>query len=165
MKERLALWNWLGRSLVWGVVVCSLSGGVAEGGTAPTAPFKPKDPPTQAKTKEGTNPMQSPETTKESPFACNMAALTKKQRTRIWVLLKELQAKKQEVRELPDGFAFRFPMDSDTLSKTAEYVTYERLCCPFFDFEIRVEREGGALWLHLKGREGVKEFIRMEFGF
>ncbi len=93
-----------------------------------------------------------------------MSALTGEQKKSVLDLLKKLQTKKQEVKELPDGFAFRFAMDSDTLRDTAEYITYERLCCPFFDFELTVDREGGPMWLKLKGREGVEDFIRIEFG-
>lgn len=100
---------------------------------------------------------------KESPFACNMAALTSEQRTRIFGLLKKMKLKMAEVKELPDGFAFRFPSESEMLIELAEFVSYERMCCPFFDFELTVAREGGPLWLKLKGREGVKDFIRMEF--
>lgn len=51
----------------------------------------------------------------DSPFACDMSALTGEQKKRVLDLLKELQTKKQEVKELPDGFAFRYVMDSDVL--------------------------------------------------
>jgi hypothetical protein len=34
----------------------------------------------------------------------------------------------------------------------------------FFDFSLEVEREGGAVWLSLTGREGVKPFIMAEIG-
>ncbi len=99
----------------------------------------------------------------ESPFACNMSALTGEQGQRILNLLEQLKAKKQEVRELPDGFALRYHTDSETVRDMAEFITYERLCCPFFDFELAIEREGGSTWLRLRGREGVKDFIRAEF--
>lgn len=99
----------------------------------------------------------------ESPFACIMTDLTPNQRTRTFELLDELKAKKQEVKELSDGYAFRYPMDWEMFRNTAEFVTYERLCCPFFDFDLIVEREGGDMWLKLTGREGVKEFIQEEF--
>jgi len=39
----------------------------------------------------------------------------------------------------------------------------ERRCCPFFDLSLRLDREGGPMWLELTGREGVKEFIKAEF--
>jgi hypothetical protein len=100
----------------------------------------------------------------ESPFACDMSALTGEQKKRLLDLQKELQTKKQETKELPDGFAFRLASDSETLRNAAEFITYERLCCPFFDFELTVDREGGPMWLKLKGRDGVKDFIRSEFG-
>ncbi|HYP29979.1 MAG TPA: hypothetical protein VE262_24945 [Blastocatellia bacterium] len=101
---------------------------------------------------------------KESPFACNVGALNAEQRKRYTALIKKLNSSKQEVKELEDGYALRFSADSSTVQELAEFIVYERLCCPFFDFELVVEREGGPAWLSLKGREGVKEFIREEFG-
>ena len=101
---------------------------------------------------------------KESPIACVMAALDEEQRRRRKELEGRLGAFVEEVRELADGYALRLPSGSRTLLDVAEFVTYERLCCPFLDFEIDVEREGGPLWLRLRGREGVKEFVRHEFG-
>jgi hypothetical protein len=100
----------------------------------------------------------------EAPFACNVMALSKDQRTRYSVLTKQLIAEKEEVRELSDGYAFRFAATSESIEDLAEFITYERLCCPFFDFDLTVERNKGSLWLKLRGRDGVKEFIRSEFG-
>ena len=94
-----------------------------------------------------------------------LAALDDEQRRRRKELEGRVGARVEEVRELADGYAARLPSDARTLVEVAEFVTYERLCCPFLDFEIRVEREGGPLWLRLAGREGVKEFVRHEFGF
>jgi len=69
-----------------------------------------------------------------------------------------------EIRELPDGYAFLLPNKSDALPEVAEFISLEKLCCPFFGFTLEVEPEGGAVWLHLTGREGVKPFIRAEIG-
>ena len=102
---------------------------------------------------------------KESPIACVMVALDDAQQRRRKELEERVAASIEEVRELADGYAVRLPSDARTVQEVAEFVTYERLCCPFLDFEIRVEREGGPLWLRLTGREGVKEFVRIEFGF
>src|SRR5262245_33108076 len=101
--------------------------------------------------------------TKESPFFCNVGALSSEERKRIVVLVNNLKAKRQEVKELPDGFAFRYVMDAETFREAAEFISYERLCCPFFDFELAIEREGGPLWLTLRGQKGVKDFIKIEF--
>lgn len=100
----------------------------------------------------------------EPPFACNMKAMNAEQRQRYDLLAKQLQIAIQEIEELPDGYAFRLPPEASTVKDAAEWITYERLCCPFFDFGLEVERNGGAMWLRLTGREGVKPFIRSEFG-
>jgi type IV pilus biogenesis protein CpaD/CtpE len=102
--------------------------------------------------------------TNESPIACNMAALSDDQRKRILVLVKQIRTAGQEVRELPDGYALRLPAESATVRDVAEYITLERMCCPFFRFEMEVEQEGGPMWIRLTGREGVKEFTKQELG-
>jgi hypothetical protein len=100
----------------------------------------------------------------ESPFACDRAALTPQARKRHFdVLSPALRARKKSIRELRDGFEFEFPSDTATFQLVSEWVTNERLCCPFFDIAVHVEREHGSLWLRLTGREGVKQFIRADF--
>jgi hypothetical protein len=116
-------------------------------------------PKSQDKTMTRTN-----ESTRESPFACNVAGISAERRPRYQALARKLKRTKLEVRELEDGYAFRFAVDGSTLQDLAEFITDERMCCPFFDLEMVVEREGGPVWLRLRGREGVKEFIRAEFG-
>jgi hypothetical protein len=99
----------------------------------------------------------------QSSFACDVTALDPATRKRHFqVLGPRLRALKQAVRELPEGYEFRFPGDPATVSMAAEWAAEERRCCPFFDIEIRMEREGGALWLKLTGREGTKEFIEVD---
>ena len=100
----------------------------------------------------------------ESPFACNVAGISAERRPRYMALAKKLVSSKQEIRELEDGYAFRFSMDESIIQDLAEFISYERQCCPFFDLEMVIEREGGPAWLRLRGRDGVKEFIRTEFG-
>jgi hypothetical protein len=97
-------------------------------------------------------------------FYCRLDALTKEQRTRHLALWKALQASRQEVRELADGYAISFPGDAKHLLDVAEFVSRERRCCPFFTFEVEVASEDKPLWLRLKGGEGVKEFIKTEIG-
>jgi hypothetical protein len=104
-------------------------------------------------------------TNNDTPFACDMSALNGEQRKRVLDLLEELKAKRQDIKELPDGYAFRYQMESDIFRDAAEFITLERLCCPFFEFGLNVEKENGAMWLQLTGREGVKDFIKIEFDF
>ena len=100
----------------------------------------------------------------ESPIACDMSAIEPGSRARHVANAGELFRAVEEIRELPGGYAFRLPNDSDLLLKAAGFVSLERLCCPFLGFALEVEPEGGPVWLRLTGREGVKAFIREEVG-
>lgn len=64
-----------------------------------------------------------------------------------------------EVRELDNGYAFRLPLESDLLRKTAAFIANERLCCPFFTFTLIVNAE---LWLQMTGSEAVKALIQAD---
>lgn len=99
----------------------------------------------------------------ESPLACNANALNAAQRDRIQALVKKLRESQRGIAELDNGYAVRFTGVGSSLGDIGEYITLERRCCPFFDFVLESEREGGAVWLKLTGREGVKEFARIEF--
>jgi hypothetical protein len=99
----------------------------------------------------------------ESPLACNAFALSPEQMNRHFGELgPALRALKKSVRELDDGYEFEFPAEAATLQLLAEWTIQERMCCPFFDINLRLERDGGPLWLRLTGRKGTKEFIKME---
>lgn len=100
--------------------------------------------------------------TEESPFACDMPALDPEGRKRHAVVTRELKDAMEEVRELPDGYALRFTASQLSILMASEFIARERLCCPFFSFELVTEKEGGPLWLRLRGREGVKDFIKAE---
>jgi hypothetical protein len=96
----------------------------------------------------------------ESPLACDMTAIPAAQRPVHLATSRELFSKIEEFRELPDGYEFRLADGPDLLTKLGEFVSLERLCCPFLRFNVEVERR--SVWLRLSGREGVKEFIREE---
>jgi len=104
------------------------------------------------------------ESRKASPLVCNINALDAKQRRRINELVNMLKAKIQEVKELSDGYALRLPADSELIGQAAEYTNLERLCCPFFEFSLKADRERGPVWIALRGRPGVKELAKIEFG-
>ena len=102
--------------------------------------------------------------TRESPFACDMTAIAPEQRSAHLTTIERLFRSVQSKRELPDGYAFELPNDSEVLVTAAAFISLERLCCPFFAFRLEIEREGGSVWLSLTGREGVKPFIMAEIG-
>lgn len=103
-------------------------------------------------------------TEKESPFACDMTAIAPEQRGAHVATIKKLFGAVQNTRELPDGYAFALPKESDVLLTAAEFIVNERLCCPFFTFSLDIERENGVVWLSLRGRDVVKPFIMAEVG-
>jgi hypothetical protein len=103
-------------------------------------------------------------TEKESPFACDMTAIAADQRSAHLTTINKLFRAVQSVRELPNGYSFRLRNETKLLLTVAEFIALERLCCPFFGFALEIEREGGAVWLSLTGREGVKPFIMAEIG-
>jgi hypothetical protein len=103
-----------------------------------------------------------PQQVKESPIACDMSAIEPGLRAGHVATGGRLFRAAEEIRETPDGYAFRLPNESDALRDAAEFISLERLCCPFLGFALEVEREGGPVWLRLTGRDGVKEFIRAE---
>lgn len=71
-----------------------------------------------------------------------MTALSPEQRQRHAALSRQLAQATAEVKELPDGYAFRYETDERTWTTAAEYVDLERRCCPFFAFAL--ERESGS---------------------
>lgn len=91
-----------------------------------------------------------------------MTAIAPEERGAHIAMIKKLFGLVQSTRELPNGYAFEIPNESDVLFKAAKFIVNERLCCPFFDFALEIEREGGPMWLCLKGRDGVKPFIMAE---
>ena len=101
---------------------------------------------------------------RESRFACDRLALDPVARKRHFdELAPALAAADRSNRELPDGFEFEFPPDAATVQRVLEFAAGERLCCPFFDIVVRMERERGSVWLRLTGGEGVKQFIKADF--
>jgi hypothetical protein len=100
----------------------------------------------------------------QSPFACDRLALTPALRHRHFDELGPLlRSKILAVHAEADGYTFRFPNDWATYAALTEWMNGERLCCPFFDFDLSVAREHGEIWLKLSGRPGTKDFIRSDF--
>lgn len=95
----------------------------------------------------------------ESPIACDLSALAPDARDEHKQVSETVLGAITEVRERPDGYAFRLPTETEMIRAAATFVARERQCCPFFDFTIDVERERGPVWLSLSGRDGVKQYV------
>ena len=99
--------------------------------------------------------------TRTVPIACTLTEREQAQRGRD--LAETLFSGAEEIRELDDGYAFRFPSAGGWIPKLAAFADAERRCCAFFAFEIAVEPHHGPIWLRLRGGEGVKEFVAAAF--
>jgi hypothetical protein len=98
-----------------------------------------------------------------SPIACRMDALDTGERARRTEALSLLRARLSKQWQTEEGLAFRW-VQGEVLPLVAELVSLERRCCPFIEFRIEVHAEGGAIELHLGGREGVRDFLVATFG-
>jgi hypothetical protein len=99
-----------------------------------------------------------------SGLTCNIDGIPPQDRAHYGQLVESLRHAIQERRELPDGYGFRVDTTHIGTGPLVEWVELEKRCCPFFEFELRWDRQNGPVWLHLKGPEGVKGFILDEFG-
>lgn len=78
-------------------------------------------------------------------------------------LLNTFQGALLETRELDDGYAYRFPSEGNRIAELAQLIAFERQCCPFLQFNMRLEPANGPIWLELTGPEGTKAFLRSLF--
>jgi len=100
----------------------------------------------------------------DTPLACNMDVFTPTQRESHIQTTTELIQAVQSVHGVENGYAFTFPNETDFISKIAEFIANERLCCPFLEFSLKVISNNEPISLSLTGPTGTQEFLRAEFG-
>jgi hypothetical protein len=96
-------------------------------------------------------------------FACNIHAFSPEQRQRHSSLARGLR-EHGRLHALEDGYAFSFQPNAQRALELAEFMTLERLCCPFLTLEMMFAPDDGALTLRLRGEDGVKTFLEHELG-
>ncbi|HEY7348514.1 MAG TPA: hypothetical protein VH599_09395 [Ktedonobacterales bacterium] len=92
----------------------------------------------------------------DTPIACN---LTGDEHVKRGEEVRALFHEVEQVRELDDGYAFRFPGGDTWASRLLEFTLTERRCCPFFTFELVFEPNEGPIWVHLRGSAAIKESL------
>ena len=93
-----------------------------------------------------------------SPLACNLSEPDLARRRD--AISRDLFQHAEEIRELKDGFAYRYPAVEPWAGKLLDFIAVERRCCPFFTFELAFEPNDGPLWLRLRGLAEIKAYIR-----
>jgi hypothetical protein len=100
----------------------------------------------------------------DTPLICNMDVFTPAQRESHIQTTTELIQAVQSVQGIENGYVFMFPNETDFISKIAEFISNERLCCPFLEFSFKVISNQQPVSLSLTGPMGTQEFLRAEFG-
>src|SRR4051812_10750762 len=69
-------------------------------------------------------------------FACNLKAISAAERPRYKELVGRIRAAMRDRSEVWNGYAFKLDAKAVTLTETAEWITMERLCCPFLTLQL-----------------------------
>lgn len=104
-----------------------------------------------------------PSPSETTPVACDPSVLTDRERNEHEERSKAVFAEREEMREVPGGYAFRFPGTTEYAERLVEVVRYERQCCPFLSFGIAFEPEERGIWLYMGGDENAEEYLAQEF--
>ena len=97
-------------------------------------------------------------------LACELGVFDGQERKRYYSLKEELSSKIADIHELEDGYAAGFQGTSQVLLKLAEYISLERMCCPFLSFKLEVGKSDAPITMSVTGPDGAKEFLRHELG-
>jgi hypothetical protein len=92
-----------------------------------------------------------------------MDVFTPAQRESHVLTTKKLVQAIQRVQEIENGYEFTFPNESELIFGIAEFISNERLCCPFLEFSLNVLSDRQPISLSLTGPIGTQEFLRAEF--
>jgi len=76
--------------------------------------------------------------------------------------VERLFADAEDVTELVDGYALKFPNRDAWITQAVAMIIAERTCCPFFGFTLVFDPNNGPVWLHIVGSSEVKAFIRAQ---
>lgn len=96
------------------------------------------------------------------PVACNLKALTPEQRKQLGQIGHHVISAISTSRELDDGYAFRIEPAKASVVDVAQWLDLWGRCCPFYEFQIDFHAADGTVWLSVKGRPGVKEYIKVD---
>jgi hypothetical protein len=96
-------------------------------------------------------------------LACNMGVFTPEQRNEHIRATGELFQKVENIRQTENGYEFILPNQTDVITKLGDFISNERLCCPFLEFTLKVAAQDEPISLVLTGPEGTQEFLREEF--
>ena len=96
-------------------------------------------------------------------LACNPKAITAATRPRYEELSKRLREAVRGRREITSGYALSLDGKAISLTEAAEWMTLERLCCPFLTVRLETVAGQGDWSLTLTGPPGTKVVLEAAF--
>jgi len=99
----------------------------------------------------------------DASLVCNMGVFTPTQRENHIQVMRQLIEAVQSVQEVEHGYEFLFPNETEFISTIAEFISNERICCPFLQFTLNVDSNSKRVSLSLTGPVGTREFLHAEF--
>ena len=78
-------------------------------------------------------------------------------------LTKRLRLAIRNRSEIRDGYRFKLDGRAFSLPEVADWISMERLCCPFLTFQLSISGNRSDWDLRLTGPAGVKALLRAEF--
>ncbi|HMG19343.1 MAG TPA: hypothetical protein VK573_11505 [Gemmatimonadales bacterium] len=94
------------------------------------------------------------------PFACDLSAIPAAERGTHQQVTRRMVSGAIAIRESGDGLVLTFAADEH--ETVTQFVSRERLCCPFLTFVVAAAPEAQQVELLISGPRGAKEFIRAE---
>ncbi|MBZ4192548.1 hypothetical protein [Niabella beijingensis] len=95
-------------------------------------------------------------------MACKLTS--QEMQRRKMTVIERLKKQVIKKRALKNGYAYQFKGSDAVVDELTEFIKTERLCCDFFDFELKIAGNAAVAWLAITGPRGVKDFINTELG-
>lgn len=97
-------------------------------------------------------------------LACNLELLPVGETARYHERRQALARSIREVRELPDGWALELDPAPEAFLGAAAWISLERLCCPFLEFDLGWAPARHRVQLRLTGPEAAKRVVGEALG-
>lgn len=95
-----------------------------------------------------------------SPLVCDTAALQGLEAERHREVTRAFREAVTGFDEVDEGYRLRFPAERERIELVAEFISRERLCCPFLSFRLQVPAEADSMECEITGPPGARELLR-----
>jgi hypothetical protein len=99
----------------------------------------------------------------DTPIACQLGVFSADERYRYEAVRGQIEAAVGGVAETANGYVFDLPGNDATLALVADWIAFERRCCPFLEFAVSIGASHSPIRVALTGSPEVKKFLESEF--